>query len=497
MAFSEKQIQTYIWEHRDTIFSRIVTPDFTEPHNIKVFSSEPWEVLYKMLMTEYELWYILLKDMNLFGCEVSLPKMNESTIRADFLGCFTGENGLIVCELKVNKDPERQAYTELPAYATHIRGAFSPMGRNDIVYLLISPMEERITREATINTLLYDKNRTIVLTPEVGDDIDSLKFHLWLPSKRDLKVLSKSAFAYDNIDTFKVCWRGEPGIWSPVDKGLNPDDQMVHQLNQVSAYAAQLMEEKGINGFVFCSQCYPEVRDAGFLENSITICGINPYKSAKTRLLYEKGLNLKEAAQQEVSDYSIINIFPSLGNRCKDANSECNYWEWMSQSWSSCLDRIAFDVIDVVTKNYKGSTPERGYGGFTWEQYLFNSGEDRSCWNYDIHLTGMIRELYVSYYQMLYDEIKKCDDEEVKEYIMSEYFIDENFIDMLNSQVAIRTFIYKMVSESEDDEIEDPSFDDIIFHDDPGADTYLQEEAVKKYIEEGPTLRTLPESGEK
>ena len=144
-----KQIQTYIWEHRDTIFSRIVTPDFTEPHNIKVFSSEPWEVLYKMLMTEYELWYILLKDMNLFGCEVSLPKMNESTIRADFLGCFTGENGLIVCELKVNKDPERQAYTELPAYATHIRGAFSPMGRNDIVYLLISPMEERITREAT------------------------------------------------------------------------------------------------------------------------------------------------------------------------------------------------------------------------------------------------------------------------------------------------------------------------------------------------------------
>ena len=92
---------------------------------------------------------------------IRLAKEDDSTIRTDFLGCLEGQNGFVVCELKVNRQPERQAYTELFAYANHVRSKFPPMGRRDIFYLLISPMEERIIREAM--PAMYEEHKDLYL----------------------------------------------------------------------------------------------------------------------------------------------------------------------------------------------------------------------------------------------------------------------------------------------------------------------------------------------
>lgn len=158
MHFSEKEIQKYIWDRKEALFSMIEPPLF-ESEPIKMPDEyEPWELLYYQLLKEYKESYESLERMDIFGCEVRLPKEGENTIRTDFLGCLEGENGFIICELKVNRQPERQSYTELFAYANHIRSMFAPMGRRDVFYLLIAPMEERIVREATISNLLYDKH---------------------------------------------------------------------------------------------------------------------------------------------------------------------------------------------------------------------------------------------------------------------------------------------------------------------------------------------------
>lgn len=460
MTFCEKEIQEYIWDHKEKFYSMIEKPVFESDPNKMPYEYEPWELLYYKTLKEYEENFKSLEGLVLFGREVRLEKSGEGTIRTDFLGCFEGENGLVICELKVNRAPERQAYTELFGYANHVRSKFAPMGRLDVFYLLISPMEERILREATITNLLYDKNRVIALIPEVEENIDSLKFKVWIPPKEEFKIFTKTAFAFENIDTFKISWRGALGKWSPDQKGKDPNAEMIHQLNKVSHYAAQIMEVNGINGFVYCSQLYPTSRDLGFLENGITICGINPFKAAKTRMLYEYGYSIKDAARLSVESFSLGNIFPSILKNCKEANSEFNYWEWMDQSWLSNIEKIAFDVVKKANQTFGPAQFEQGYGEFTWETYLNRSSEDYGCWNYDTSLTGLFREIYDIKLERYYNAVDKYSSD-IKSRIMESGILEWHGIDMMYSQDHIREFIRGLIGKDENDRIETPSKEDI------------------------------------
>lgn len=454
MGKSEKEIQKYIWEHRDEFSDMMVIgPKTSFPEKLP-WEYEPWELIYQQIISEYFQSVEYLKGLNLFGCEITMPKDGESDMRSDLLGCLEGENGFVICELKVSKQTERQAFTELLAYGNYVRGVIAPMGRQDIFYLLVAPMEERIVREATICNMLYERNRIVALIPEWDDDADTLKLKLWVPSPNEFRIISKTAFAFQNIDTFKVTWRS-PGKWSPAEKGANPNNRMTHQLNQVSAYAAQLMEAKGINGFAYCSQLYPEWRDNGYIENGLVICGINPYKSAKTKLLYEHGASLKEASESGIGPLSIFNLFPYLKKQSAVANEEFNYWEWMSDNWRSALEKVAFDVRDRVTISYS-STPElTDHNGFTWDQFLNNSIEDFDCWNYDLHLTGVLREFYDLKLEKHYKAFKKYSPK-LRSEIAENHLLEPYYIDMINSNEHIRDFLKSITDGSEDDVIDTP-----------------------------------------
>ena len=459
MAKSEREIQDYIWENREHLCDFIPDVPPNSKSSKKPWEYEPWELLYEKIISEYYQELRYLKGLNLFGCEVGLPKEGENTIRSDFFGCIDGANGFVVCELKVNPSAERQAYTELFAYGNYIRSKFAPMGKRDILYLLISPMEERIVREATICNLLYDRNRVVALIPKWNDDEDTLQLDVWIPEKEEFKIISKTSFAFTNIETTKVVWRC-PGKWSPLRKGKKPTRRMIHQLNQVASYAAQIMESKGINGFAYCSQLYPQYRDEGWLENSLVICGINPFKSAKTRFLYQHGCNLKDAAETKIDYLSIFNMLPNLKNKSKEVNEDSNYWEEMGASWSSALDQIAFDVRNSVILKFVGGPIETDYGMFDWDSYLNNSGEDFGCWNYDIHLTGVLREIYDLKLQKHYAASKDYSLEE-KGAVVDSGLLEPYYIDMLNSQDHVREFLRSVTEGAEDDVLENPGQSDI------------------------------------
>lgn len=463
MAKSEKDIQNYIWEHKEDFWDMVDvgnTPSFVDK---KPWEYEPWELIYQQLISEYYKNVEYLRGLNLFGCEIGLPKDGENTIRTDLLGCIEGVNGFVVCELKVNKQPERQAYTELFAYSNYVRSKIAPTSKRDIFYLLISPMEERIVREATICNLLYERNRVVAMVPEWIEDEQRLKLKVWVPEMKEFRTFTKTAFAFQNIDTFKVTWRW-PGKWSPSEQGAKPNSEMIHQLNQVSAYTAQLMEARGINGFTYCSQLYPEWRDAGYVENGLVICGINPFKATKTKLLYEHGSTLKEAAETDIEPISIFNLFPHLKNHCEDANTEHNFWSWMGENWSSALEEIAFEVRKRLTTSFYPEPILTDHGGFTWDSFLNNSIEDMDCWNYDIHLTSLLREFYDLKLEHHYKAFKEYRSEMKCEIAESGYLMP-HYIDMLNSQEHIRNFLRSITEGAEDDVIDNPVDGDIDFFD--------------------------------
>lgn len=476
MQKTEKEIQKYIWEHKDEFWDMVEEankPSFPEKDP---WEYEPWELIYHQVISDYFQSASYLKTLNLFGCEVGLPKDGESTIRTDLLGCLEGVNGFVVCELKVNRQPERQAFTELFAYSNVVRNKIAPMGRKDIVYLLISPMEERIVREATICNLIYERNSIVAFVPEWNKATQKLKLKLWVPEMKEFNTFTKTAFAFKNIDTFKVTWRW-PGKWSPIIKGAKPDGQMIHQLNQVSAYAAQLMEASSINGFVYCSQLYPQWRDAGFIENGLVICGINPYKAAKTKLLYEHGETLKDAAETDVEALSIFNLFPHLKDHCLEANEEVNYWYLMSENWCSALDDIAFNVRNRLTTSFNAKPQDTDYGSFTWDSFLNNSIEDMDCWNYDIHLTGLLREFYDCQLELKYSTFQKYSTEQ-KSNVAENGYLKPHYIDMLNSQEHVREFLKSLTEGDEDDVIDKPLDGEILWQNNYFANVFAAPEEI-------------------
>ena len=462
MQRTEIDIQNYIWEHKDKLCDMLEIGKKPSLPDKKPWEYEPWELIYYHIIPEYYRNAENLYGLRLFGCEVGLPKEGESTIRTDLLGCFEGYNGYVICELKVNRQPERQAYTELFAYSNVVRSKIAPMGRQDIFYLLISPMEERIVREATICNLLYERNRTVAFKPIWNEEKQELKLKLWVPMMNDFKTFTKTAFAFKNIDTFKVTWRW-PGKWSPIENGANPDENMIHQLNQVSSYAAQIMESRGINGFVYCSQLYPEWRDAGYIENGLVICGINPFKAAKTKLLYEHGSTLEEAADAEVESVSLLNLFPHLQKHCLAPNEEENYWEWMSNNWSSALNEIAFEVRERLTSSFHAEPMLTDHDCFTWYSFLNNSIEDKDCWNYDIHLTGMLREFYDFQLELQYRAFPNYTPKE-KGAIVDKDYLKPHYIDMFNSQEHVREFLKSITKGAAEDKTEHPLDEEILWH---------------------------------
>ena len=236
-----------------------------------------------------------ISDIGFFGCEVSLTEEGQSTMRTDFLANRCGDDGIVVIELKKSDQTARQAYTELLAYGSYLRTKFTPMSGGDIIYVLISPIGERIVEQATINTLIYDNNKVCLLVPKYeNNDISTLKLELWIPDKKVFKDLSYSCFNKENISVSKIVWESLPGEWSP-KPGEKPTPEMYKRLNKVSSIAAQIMEERGIHGFVYCAQLISEFTKTGFDMNAIVLAGVNPYKVTRERFLSDIAPNCKKA----------------------------------------------------------------------------------------------------------------------------------------------------------------------------------------------------------
>lgn len=441
---TEKEIQNFIWKNKDNFYELLSQPDLPE----KIIHDNPWEyspseIVYNLILGNYLNTWSKIKELSLFGCEVPLKKDEDSTIRADFLGYLPGYNGLVVAELKKSAQTERQAFTELLAYGGHLRTIFAPMSKLDIVYLLISPMHERIVREAAINTIIYDRNIIFALIPTYqNDDVKTLRLEPWIPTFNDVKNLVEANFSQSNFDIFKVVWEGLPGVWSPKKKGDNPDSEMIRRLNTVSAYAAQIMEANGIHGFVYASQNYSETRDSGHLINSLIIGGINPYNATKNRhYVTRKGVTAETADNMSTDSLSISDIITGLP-KAKKQDPDFYILSSMASSWYGDIIKIGFDIVNTLTKSINGASVETSYGSFDWHSYQTMCNEDIYCHNYDMRTTGLIRELFFEYSINDYSYMKKNGFENHPQFYHGD--IPEYLADISTSQHFVREFLLRL-----------------------------------------------------
>lgn len=443
---SEKEIQEYIWNNKDD-FSNLFEPaNFPVLTDKKPWEYTPSELLYFHMIERYEKIWNSLYYLDFFGCEVPLKKENDSTIRADFLGALEGQNGIVIIELKKSKQTERQSYTELLAYSNHLRNTFAPMCKADIVYLLIAPMHERIVREATINTLLYDNNNVCALIPSwENNDVSTLKLKLWIPEFSEFVQISEGSITQSNFEICKITWEALPGNWSPDKKGESPKQYMIDRLNSISTIAAQMMEAYGIHGFVYCSQAYSELGEILPLTNALIIGGLNPYKVTKNRTLISNGtMSIYEADNTSVDDINMMHIIPELERSANEENMTHNYFSELSYSWLNKIYEIGFRIVKIMTKSLDRDNIELGYGSFDWKTFQEIMIEDILCYNFRITLTGIMRELFIEYSVRDWDYIKENGYEDHP--IYSHGDIPHEIVDIFNSHIYIREFIKRLYS---------------------------------------------------
>lgn len=457
---TEHEIQKHIWETKDDWQDLIVDVKFPKKYifddeEASIYSLSPDKLIFNEFIDRLEEIYHQVKGLQLFGCEVPLKRDGDSTMRADLLGMFDGVAGIAIIEIKKSAQTERQAYTELLGYASHLQSIFQTMNKDDIAYILISPMTERIVREATIHSFIFDDKPVIALIPSwVGNDVKTLKLSLWMPSEQEIVHVTQNIFSQKNFEIFKVTW-DKIGGWN-AEHGESPSDDMIKTMDRITSYAAQLMEAKGIHGFVYTSQAYPELP---FLPNSLIIAGINPFKVAKDNYLLKEGISPYKLDSVADQDVNILQIIPELANKAKDVNEQNDYFYYLITTWNNTISKIAFDTVKLMTTNDKNKHFEKGWGGMNWEQYQKNMLEDMTCYNYSLISTGLIRKLFVSYTKEDYKYLAKHGYKSHPN--LSHGDVPTFLVDYINEQHYFREFLlrlfdpfYEIRDEMENDESE-------------------------------------------
>jgi hypothetical protein len=209
---TEHQIQTFLWENRDRWEELIDNIEFPEKYTFdkddeEIYSRTPDKLLFNEIVNRYSILHNNLHGLRLFGYEVPLKRNGDSTIRADLLGLVEGVSGIAIIEIKKSAQTERQAFTELFAYSSHLQAIFPSMTKEDIHYILISPMKERIVREAAISSFLFDEKPVFAYIPTYeNDDVNTIRLSPWVPKIEDIVKITDSAFSQKNFDVFKVTW---------------------------------------------------------------------------------------------------------------------------------------------------------------------------------------------------------------------------------------------------------------------------------------------------
>lgn len=390
---TERDLQEYIWKNRKNWKEMIVpielpdNEDYLDDEN-SILALSVSEIIKQRVYNRIKELNKGIQNLSFIGCEVPLNKKGESTIRVDFLAKIPGSTGLSIIELKINKSAERQAYTELLAYANHLETIFPTMSIEDVTLILIAPMEERIVREATILSLIKDDKPVVAFVPTFqGDDLSTLKLTPWVPNGDDISALTEAVFKPSNFDVFKMTWDSLPE-WNAEEPGSNPEIFMKERMNKVASYAAQLMENKKINGFVYTAQYWPEIQ---LQPNQIIIGGLNPYKVSVENYLKSEE-KVKSSEIQGIADY-----IPGLVNTEFDVDKSSDLLEELVMTWCNVIQEITSLTVNAMISNSEGISVLKDHGTFDWDHYKEISTEDLSSFHYNFYLTGNLRELFIDY----------------------------------------------------------------------------------------------------
>lgn len=466
MKFSEKDIQEYIWKHRENWSDLIEEINFPELYSFEgedgpeKITAE--KLVHNITITRLISIYEDVKYLDLFGCEVPLGKKGRGRIRADFLASHEGTPGIFIIELKKADYSEREAFTELMAYAYSLNAIFPSSCTDDVKYVLIAPAETKTLKAAFLQALIFENKRVCLLQPYFGDpnDINTLSLQPFIPTATDISLFSNRAFKKRNFDVEVTCWTEITGYWNSGKS--NPGQYQKERMVDLTTYAAQMMEAKKIHGFVYAQQSWPEIQMP--YPNKLVFVVLNPYKIASDNYIKQ---HLPDMPDHKIPDiYSVqdtvnlSDILDGLKKNHAELHEDWNYFASYAHLWGSHMMSLGQQVLEEVNINKKGEQIDIDTAsGGTFDYYEVSQIENIFTSNFPVRPTGIVRELYSEMTRLDYIHWNKFDFH--PHYGDSFGWAREN----LESHMLFTTFLSRLFNSSfdepdEDDEDDDPMQDE-------------------------------------
>lgn len=345
-----------------------------------------------------------IEDLTLSAKELRLDKEGESTTRIDLLG-NSEIAGLTIIELKKSKQTERQAFTELLAYANHFCSIFPGLKEASLTSILVAPMETRTVRDAYVQELVANKKNVLALIPEEIKGTIFLK--IFYPDKSYYHWFENNLLDDRSMLTVVLSF---PVIEGWIDTDFNtgqsePPEYSKKALNTISNSISHKLESLGIHSLVYASQQWGEIAQAFPYPNTIVFAALNPFASFRTAIA--------ENEVHGVSKEGRLDEVQSIHDQIHD--DEKSYWiETMEASFHNDLIRTVREEFEFCLKNTGNQDIDKEISIPDWYGFKTSMIESVFVHHVDIYLTGLLREIYTDYIEYIYnngiDEIHYYDD---------------------------------------------------------------------------------------
>lgn len=344
-----------------------------------------------------------LESLTLSARELRLEKSGDSTTRIDLFGnseCI----GLTIIELKKSKQTERQAYTELLAYANHFCSIYPGLTERAINSILIAPMATRTVRDAFVQEILGNNKSSAALIP--SDDNGEIRLTIYYPDESYYQWFENNLLDDRSMYTVAVEF---PEIEGWIDTDKNNDQKIPDwskaALNTISNSISHRLEAEGLHSIVYATQQWGEIGQQFPNPNVIYAVVLNPFASFRSSSLDDEVYgDTKEGRVSEIQA-----IYDQIDE------SEREYWlESMESNFHGLAIRIVKEEFDKCFRSTDGLGVRSEISLPDWYGVKTSMINSVFTHNLDIYQTGLLRQVYSRYldyiFEVKWDEIYYCDD---------------------------------------------------------------------------------------
>ncbi|UJJ33123.1 hypothetical protein [Halopseudomonas maritima] len=403
MQLSENDFRDYLFDnHKDSLSDLI--HGRRDPIEWNGEGFPPISILFQQIV-ERKINEVVdgLESLTLSARELRLEKSGDSTTRIDLFGnseCI----GLTIIELKKSKQTERQAYTELLAYANHFCSIYPGLTERAINSILIAPMATRTVRDAFVQEILGNNKSSAALIP--SDDNGEIRLTIYYPDESYYQWFENNLLDDRSMYTVAVEF---PEIEGWIDTDKNNDQKIPDwskaALNTISNSISHRLEAEGLHSIVYATQQWGEIGQQFPNPNVIYAVVLNPFASFRSSSLDDEVYgDTKEGRVSEIQA-----IYDQIDE------SEREYWlESMESNFHGLAIRIVKEEFDKCFRSTDGLGVRSEISLPDWYGVKTSMINSVFTHNLDIYQTGLLRQVYSRYldyiFEVKWDEIYCCDD---------------------------------------------------------------------------------------